>query len=83
MTEQIAGKVRAYIILNTSVDTLDDKLDIFDSGLVTSLFAIELMTFLEQQFAIKVTMNDLDMANFNSVDHITQFVEQKLQQGAA
>lgn len=83
MTEQIAGKVREYIIINTSVDTLDDTLDIFDSGLVTSLFAIELMTFLEQQFAIKVTMNDLDMANFNSVDHITHFVEQKLQHGAA
>jgi methoxymalonate biosynthesis acyl carrier protein len=77
--EQIAGKVCEYIVLHTNVDTLDYETDIFESGLVNSLFAIELMTFLERHFAIKVTMSDLDMKNFNTVQHITQFVERKLQ----
>jgi methoxymalonate biosynthesis acyl carrier protein len=79
MTQQIAGKVSEYIVLHTDVDTIDYQVDIFEAGLVNSLFAIELMTFLEQSFAIKITMSDLDMMNFNSVDHITQFVERKLQ----
>ncbi len=68
-----------YIILHTNVDMLDYETDIFESGLVNSLFAIELMTFLERQFAIKVTMSDLDMKNFNTVQHVAQFVERKLQ----
>ena len=82
MTQQITGKVQEYILLRTDADTIDHNMDIFESGLVNSLFAIELMTFLEQNFAIKITMSDLDMMNFNSIDHITQFVERKLQRGA-
>jgi methoxymalonate biosynthesis acyl carrier protein len=78
MAQQIAEKVREYILSHVDVDTLDSDTDIFETGLVNSLFAIELMTFLEQRFAIKITMSDLDMTNFNSIDHIVQFVEQKL-----
>lgn len=70
-------KINDYILQNVSLDSLDYDLDIFDEGLVSSLFAIELMTFLEKNFAIKVTMDDLDMDNFKSVNSITQFIEYK------
>jgi acyl carrier protein len=59
------------------VPDLDNDLDIFESGMVNSLFAIELMTFLEKSFDIKVTMDDLDMENFKSVNAASLFVQQK------
>lgn len=73
----IRMKVHEYILQNISLDDLDDDLEIFNEGLVSSLFAIELMTFIEQNFIIKVTMEDLDIDNFKSVSSITQFVEYK------
>lgn len=73
----IRMKVHEYILQNISLDDLDDDLEIFNEGLVSSLFAIELMTFIEQNFVIKVTMEDLDIDNFKSVSSITQFVEYK------
>jgi acyl carrier protein len=73
----VRKKINDYILQNTTLDSLDYDLDIFDEGLVSSLFAIELMTFLEKNFALKVTMEDLDMENFKSVNRITQFIEYK------
>ncbi len=69
--------IRSYILENINVPALDDDFDIFEAGIVNSLFAIELMTFLEKSFAIKVTMDDLDMQNFKSVNAASQFVLQK------
>nr|WP_242785617.1 hypothetical protein [Bacillus cereus] len=35
------------------------------------------MTFLEKEFAIKVTMDDLDMDNYKSVNSIGNFIRNK------
>ena len=69
--------IRNYILENVSIPELDNDFDIFEAGIVNSLFAIELMTFLEKAFSIKVTMDDLDMANFKSVNATSQFVQSK------
>jgi acyl carrier protein len=69
--------IRNYILGNIKIPQLSDDLDIFEAGIVNSLFAIELMTFLEKAFAIKVTMDDLDMENFKSIDAACNFVARK------
>jgi acyl carrier protein len=69
--------IRGYIQENVGTSDIEDDLDIFETGIVNSLFAIELMTFLEKSFSIKVTMDDLDMENFKSVNAASQFVRQK------
>lgn len=69
--------IHNYILENTNAPDIGDDFDIFESGTVNSLFAIELMTFLEKSFNIKVTMDDLDMSNFKSVNATYQFVQRK------
>ena len=69
--------IRNYIMENVNLQELDDDYDIFEAGLVNSLFAIELMTFLEKAFDIKVTMDDLDMENFKTVNSTGRFVQRK------
>lgn len=59
-------------------EKFDNDMEIFEVGLVNSLFAIQLMTFLEKEFGIKVTMDDLDMENYKSVNAIGEFVRGKL-----
>jgi len=73
----IMEKIEEYILKNVDINTIDADLNIFEEGLVSSLFAIELMTFIEKNFKIKVTMDDLDMDNFNTVNHICDFVMRK------
>lgn len=69
--------IRNYILENVNIPELDDDFDVFEAGIVNSLFAIELMTFLEKAFNIKVTMDDLDMENFKSVKATSEFVRGK------
>lgn len=69
--------IRKYILKAVNVSALNNTDDIFESGLVNSLFAIQLMTFIEKSFSIKVTMDDLDLNNFKSVNAISQFVKSK------
>lgn len=51
--------------------------DIFQLGLVNSLFALELVVFLENTFEITVENEDLDLNNFSSVANIEQFILRK------
>ncbi len=69
--------IRKYILDNVSLPDIGDDENIFESGIVNSLFAIEMMTFLEKTFSIKVTMDDLDMENFSSVTATSNFVLRK------
>lgn len=50
----------------------DDLLEVVDS-----LGIVELIAFLEEKYRIKVGDDDLDPANFGSVDKIVAFVERK------
>ncbi len=51
--------------------------DIFKLGLVNSLFALELVVFLENSFGITVENEDLNLKNFNQINHIEQFIDRK------
>ena len=76
-TQEIRRAVKDYIGEFVNLDNVNDEINIFEAGLVNSLFAIELMTFLEKSFDIKVGMEDLDMSYFESINAITEFVSRK------
>ena len=59
-----------------SIELTDDQ-DIFASGFVNSLFAMQLVLFIEKTFAIKIENEDLDIDKFRSLNAIAQLVEQK------
>ena len=77
----IAANVRQFVCSNLVVFDTDIKLgdddNFFDLGLVDSPFAIQLVAFLEERFQIRVGDQDLDVANFNSINRITAFVQRK------
>jgi acyl carrier protein len=50
---------------------------IFESGRVNSLFAMQLVLFVEKEFGISVTNEDLEIANFESIGSIARLVARK------
>ena len=69
--------VKRFISSSTSIANLDDDDNLFESGIANSLFAVQLMTFVEKTFAIEVGMDDLDIENFKSLNATTAFVLKK------
>ena len=73
----IKEAVKRFILSSINIAHLDDDANLFESGIVNSLFAVQLMTFIEKTFAIEVGMDDLDIENFKSLNAATAFVVRK------
>ncbi len=56
---------------------LADDEDIFATGYVNSMFAMQLVQFVEGEFGITVESEDLELDNFRTVDAIVALVERK------
>ena len=83
MRETIRAMVESNLnIFHSDVQFGDDD-NIFRKGFVDSLFAVQLIAYLEQEFGIKVGNKDLDIKNFNSVNKMVSFVERKRQEDSA
>ena len=79
----VREKIRAFILASIHLPNLADGDNLFESGIVNSLFAVQLMTFIEKTFALEVTMDDLDIANFKSIEAAAGFVVRKKSAPAA
>lgn len=75
--DDIKSAVRDFVLRSINIARLNDEDDLFEAGIVNSLFAVQLTTFIEKRFAIEVEMDDLDMANFRSLNAMAAFVLRK------
>lgn len=66
--------VRTFLKKYIGDRTLKDDENVFGAGLVNSLFAMQLILFLENSFQIKVGNEDLNIKNFETLDKIAEFV---------
>lgn len=64
------------IVFDEGVSFGDDD-NIFELGLVDSIFAIQLVYFIEEEFDIDVLDSELNIDNFNSVNRIGELVRRK------
>ena len=76
--ESLGIKVGAFVSEYLSNAEVDPNLDLFTSGTVNSLFAMQLVLFVESEFGVAVANEDLDYKNFCSVTAICDFVAYKL-----
>lgn len=54
--------------------TVDADQDLFKSGLVSSMFAMQLVVYLEERYEIAVIGSDLTLDNFRTVQAMTSLV---------
>ncbi len=72
-------KIRNFLAKHIKGHNVEDADDIFALGLVSSLFTMQLVLFVEQEFDFEVSSDDLDIANFRTVNAIAALVERNLQ----
>ena len=79
--ENVACQIRAYIAQNIlfSGDSYPyaDEASFLDEGIVDSMNVLELVTFVENEFGIKVDDHDIVPANFDSVSRLAAYVQNK------
>lgn len=77
----VESSISEFIKESIGIDTLNSDMDIFETGIVNSLFAIQLMSYIENNFNIRIDLDDLDMDNFRSVKQMVEFVIKKQTEG--
>lgn len=73
----INSKVCEFLGKFFNVNEVDENDNIFEKGLVSSLFAMQLVQFIEDEFDIEVENDELDLENFKSIHAIVSFIENK------
>jgi acyl carrier protein len=74
---QTKEKIREFFSRFVRARELRDDEDIFATGYVNSMLAMQLVAFIESEFGITVEDEDLDLDNFKSLDNIAGFIERK------
>ncbi len=57
---------------------MGDDDNIFETGLVNSLFALQLVSFIEQEFDISIENEELDIQHFKDINSIASLISKKL-----
>ena len=70
--------VHDFFCKHMNMEHIEHDDDIFQRGYVNSLFAIQIVNFLEQKFKIKFENEDLTVNNFNTIINICNFINKKL-----
>jgi methoxymalonate biosynthesis acyl carrier protein len=71
------AKIRTFLGKYIRTRDFSDDEDLFASGYVNSLFAMQLVLFVEGDFGIKVERDDLKLDNFKSVNAISALISNK------
>ncbi|GAA0988593.1 hypothetical protein GCM10009555_070630 [Acrocarpospora macrocephala] len=71
--ESVQQRIREFLEERIKTNIVVDK-DLFASGLVNSMFAMELVVHLEQEFGVAIVGEDLKLDNFRTVERMTSLV---------
>lgn len=71
----IEAEMRDYLSKYVMVRTLLPDSSLFEAGFMTSLFAAQLITFVETHFEIRIPDDELEMRNFATIAAISSLIE--------
>ena len=78
--KEIKVKIKDFLSRFFREYDLEDDEDIFSVGFVNSLFAMQLIMFLEQEFGIRIDNNELELDPFRTINNMARLIENKLVQ---
>jgi acyl carrier protein len=76
-------KIREFIVENFlfgSANGLNDDTSFLDEGIIDSTGVLELVTFLEENFKIRVDDEELIPENLDSINNVSAYLKQKTEQ---
>lgn len=75
--KEIQAKIQEFLSRFFRDYDLQPDQDIFTLGFVNSMFAMQLVLFIEQEFQLTIDNEDLDFDNFRTINAITRLIERK------
>lgn len=75
---QIKQELKQFLTRSFRMKEINDRDNIFASGIVHSLFFIQLLVFLEKNFSIELQDDEFDIHKLTTVDEISELIFHKI-----
>jgi len=80
-TVAAGSRIRRFILkhfpLARKQSSIEDDSQLLNSGIIDSLGVLDLVSFIENEFKITISEEDLLAENFESIASMTTFIERK------
>jgi methoxymalonate biosynthesis acyl carrier protein len=78
MAENVKDQILGFLESRFPDVEIPDTEDIFSLGFVNSLFAMELVMFIEKNFGVTIPNEELRLDNFRTVKSMAELVERRM-----
>ena len=79
--QEIKERIYQFLTKLKKADGLEYDTELFKSKYITSLFALQIVQFIEKEFHIKLGRKDITEANFHTINAMAELVHQRLSSG--
>lgn len=79
--QEIKERIYQFLTKLKKADGLEYDTELFKSKYITSLFALQIVQFIEKGFHIKLGRKDITEANFHTINAMAELVHQRLSSG--
>ena len=70
----VQRRIADWFLKSLNLEIPSPEMDLFDTGVLDSLAFVELVLHLEQEFGVKITLEQVEIDNFRSVERIVTFL---------
>jgi acyl carrier protein len=70
----LENRLTTWFLTKLNLEIPSPKTDLLETGILDSLGFVELLVHLEREFSFKITLEDVDIDNFRSVERIAAFL---------
>jgi methoxymalonate biosynthesis acyl carrier protein len=75
---EIIETVKSFMKHYIKKDDLKEEDNIFDQGLISSLFLVQLVSFIEEEYGISIPNEELDMDHFKDINSIASLIKSRM-----
>lgn len=79
--QEIKERIYQFLTKLKKADGLEYDTELVKSKYITSLFALQIVQFIEREFRIKLGRKDITEANFHTINAMAELVQQRLNGG--
>jgi len=82
--DQLKDTIREFIVSHylpgEALENLKDDTPLLSSGILDSLAALGLISFIEQQYGVELDVHDTSIEQFDRIEDIARSIGRKVQQ---
>ena len=74
----IEGRIIGFFCDRLNMDIASIETDLLAGGVLDSLSFVDLLLYLEEEFHVSISLDELDLTNFQSVSAVAAYVTRQL-----